>query len=184
MGTSEGWQPGMAAPHATAGQDDTLAGGVLAGDVGPWAGVPAAPRVAGDVGSWAGVPAAPRRRHRIARLLALAALAGTAGLAGLAVLTAILLPHGGVLAIIIVLLAVPGLLLALATAAAVWIGRRAWRSGAWLEAVPLAVGMPWLSRVIWAARAILVGRAFWRLGQRARRPWLQPRAGGLSGTTR
>src|SRR5437016_5184857 len=47
---------------------------------------------------------------------------------------------------------------------------RARRSGAWLEAVPVAVGMPWLARVIWLARAALVGRAFWRAGERASRP--------------
>ena len=80
---------------------------------------------------------------------------------------------------------------------------------AWLEAVPVAVGMPWLGRVIWLARAALVGRAFWRVGERAAGParpprlyqrhrghgyalyqghpggeWHQARVGDLSGTTR
>ena len=80
------------------------------------------------------------------------------------------------------------LLTALA-AALIWVGRRAWRSGAWLEAVPVVVGMPWLGRVMWLARAALVGRAFWRADERAsrplrarreipaaRRPWLRLRA--------
>jgi len=94
-------------------------------------------------------------------------------------------------------------------AALIWIGRRAWRSGVWLEAVPVALGMPWLARVIWLARAALVGRAFWRAGERVSRPlrsrrayrryhghgyaryqrypdgpWHQARVGDLSGTPR
>jgi hypothetical protein len=92
------------------------------------------------------------------------------GLAGLAALAVALFAHGGVLAVVLGLLAVPVLLLAVITAVLVWVGRRAWRSGAWLEMVPVAVGMPWLGRVVWALRALVVGRAFWRLGQRARRP--------------
>ena len=95
-----------------------------------------------------------------------------------------LFSHGGVLAVVLGLLVVPVLLLCLGAAALFWFGRRAWRSGAWLEVVPLAVGMPWLGRVVWALRALVVGRAFWRLGQRARRPRSYARAGGLSGTTR
>jgi len=79
-------------------------------------------------------------------------------------------------------------------AALIWIGRRAWRKSLWLEAVPLAMGMPWLGRAVWAARACAVGRAYWRAGARAhrggRRGYARPaapghaRAGGLSGTTR
>ena len=91
--------------------------------------------------------------------------------------------------------------------ALIWVGRRAWRSGAWLEVVPLAVGMPWLGRLMWLARAVLVGRAFWRASERVSRPlrsrrghyhrygyaqyqrsaggpWDQARVGDLSGTTR
>src|SRR5215468_5245223 len=113
--------------------------------------------------------------RRVARFLAIGALAGLAAVAGLITLAVVTFQHGGTLA---------ALLVTLGLATALWVGRRAWRRGVWLEAVPLAVGMPWLSRVIWAVRAALVGRAFWRMGQRARRPSRQARAGDLSGTTR
>ena len=135
-------------------------------------------------GDWTVATVAARNLARRAlRFLLLSALAGLAVVAGLIALAVAVWPHG-VLAVLLVLLAVPVLLVSLATAAVVWIGRRAWRSGAWLEAVPVATGMPWLSRVIWAARAALAGKALWRLGRRSRRPTSQPRAGDLSGTTR
>ena len=86
------------------------------------------------------------------------------------------LPHGGLLVLAFLLVVVPMTLLTALAAALVWIGRRAWRSGAWLEVVPVAVGMPWLGRVIWLARAALVGRAFWRAGERASRPLRARRA--------
>jgi len=63
-------------------------------------------------------------------------------------------------------------------------GRRAWRSVAWMEAVPTAAGLPWLGRVVWAVRAALAGKALWRLRHLRRRARYQPRAGDLSGTTR
>ena len=119
------------------------------------------------------------------------------------------LPHGALLVLAFLLVVVPMTLLTALAAALIWIGRRAWRSGAWLEVVPVAVGMPWLARVMWLARAALVGRAFWRAGERASRPlrarrayrrqrgpgyalyqhhpggeWHQARVGDLSGTTR
>jgi hypothetical protein len=94
--------------------------------------------------------------RRVLRFLLLSVLAGFAVVAGLVALAVAVWPHG-VLAVLLVLLAVPVLLLSLVTAAAVWIGRRAWRSGAWMEAVPAVAGVPWLSRVIWAVRAALVG---------------------------
>lgn len=100
--------------------------------------------------------------RRVARFLAIGALAGLAALAGLIALVVLAFQHGGTLAALLVLLGVPALLVTLGIATALWVGRRAWRSGAWLEAVPLAVGMPWLSRVIWAARAVVAawpGRA-------------------------
>jgi hypothetical protein len=121
--------------------------------------------------------------RRVVRFLLLSALAGLAVVAGLIALAVAVWPHG-FLAALLVLLAAPVLLVSLAVAAVVWAGRRAWRSGAWLETVPMATGMPWLSRVIWAVRAALAGRAFWRLGRRARRVRYQPRTGDLSGTTR
>jgi hypothetical protein len=136
------------------------------------------------VGDWTVATAAARTlARRVLRFLALSALAGFAVMASLVALAVAVWPHG-LLAVLLVLLAVPVLVLSLATAAAIWAGRRAWRSGAWIEAVPMAAGMPWLSRVIWAVRAGLVGRALWRFGRRFRRPAYQPRTGGLSGTTR
>jgi hypothetical protein len=142
---------------------------------------------AGDgafMGDWSVATVAARTlARRVVRFLLLSALAGFAVVAGLIALAVAVWPHG-LLAVLLVLLAVPVLLVTLGLAGAVWIGRRAWRSGAWMEAVPVAAGVPWLSRVIWAVRAALVGRAFWRLGRRGRRPGYQPRAGDLSGTTR
>ena len=107
----------------------------------------------------------PRRRHR-ARVTALLVTVALLTAAALALSS---LPHGGLLVLVFLLVLMPVMLLTALAGAAIWIGRRAWRSGAWLEAVPLAVGMPWLSRVIWMARAALVGRALWRAGGRARR---------------
>ena len=116
--------------------------------------------------------------RRAARFVMWSALAGIAG---------------------VIALAVPVVLLALGTAVLVWVGRRAWRSGAWMELLPIPLGMPWLGRVVWAVRTLLVSRAFWRLGRRVRRhreyadaqyqaypdgPWVQARAGDLNGTTR
>lgn len=108
-------------------------------------------------------------RRRLGRV-ALAMLAVSAAFVTALVLLAVWVPHGVLLAVLAGLLLVPVLLVTALAGAVAWIGRRAWRSGAWLEAVPVAAGMPWLGRVVWAARAVLAGRAFWRAGQRARRP--------------
>ncbi len=137
--------------------------------------------------------------RRAARFVMWSALAGIAGVMALAALIAMLIPHELLVAILIVL-AVPVVLLALGAATLIWVGRRAWRSGAWLELLPIPVGMPWLGRVVWAVRTLLVSRAFWRLGRRVRRsrqrytdaqyraypdgPWVQARVGDLNGTTR
>src|SRR6266702_4199457 len=120
-------------------------------------------------GDWTVATVAARNlARRVLRFLLVSALAGLAVVAGLIALAVAVWPHG-VLAVLLVLLAIPVLLVSLAGAAVVWAGRRAWRSGAWMEAVPVAPGTPWLSRVIRAVRAALVGKAFWRLGRRARR---------------
>jgi hypothetical protein len=200
MDGSESWEPG-APEHrvwtqgpwhgAPAGQGPAGHGARQAGPAGqdawdrdPWNAGPGFGEDGVLVGDWTVATAAARTlAHRALRVLLLFALAGFAFVAGLVALAVAVWPHG-VLAVLLVLLAVPVLLVSLATAAAIWVGRRAWRSGAWLEAVPMVAGMPWLSRVIWAVRAALVGRAFWRFGRRARRPSYQPRAGDLSGTTR
>ena len=139
----------------------------------------------GLAGDWT-VTTVPVRElgRRIARFLAVGALTGLAALAGLITLAVLAFQQGGTLAALLVLVGVPALLVTLGVATVLWVGRRAWRRAIWLEAVPMAVGMPWLGRVVWAVRAALVGRAFWRMGQRARRPWHQPRTGDLSGTTR
>ena len=153
-----------------------------------------------------GLAPGPARRHHPGRLAALLVFAGlvTAGAVALSSL-----PHGGLLVLAFLLVVVPATLLTALAAALIWIGRRAWRSGVWLEAIPVAVGLPWLARVMWLARAALVGRAFWRAGERVSRPlrarrayrrhgghgyalyqghpggeWHQARVGGLSGTTK
>jgi len=136
------------------------------------------------MGDWTVATVAARTlARRVLRFLLLSALAGFAVAAGLVTLAVAVWPHS-VLAVILVLLAVPVLAVAMGLAAVVWMGRRAWRSGAWMEAVPTAAGMPWLGRVIWAVRAALAGKALWRLRHLGRRPRYQPRAGDLSGTTR
>src|SRR6266702_2167971 len=120
-------------------------------------------------GDWTVATVAARNlARRVLRFLLVSALAGLAVVAGLIALAVAVWPHG-VLAVLLVLLAIPVLLVSLAGAAVVWAGRRAWRS-----------------RVIRAVRAALAGKAFW---QRSRRPSYQPRTGqprtgDLSGTTR
>jgi hypothetical protein len=161
------------------------------------AGQDAAP---GTADQWMYLDTRPLRRA--ARFVMWSALAGLAGMVAVAALIAMLIPHT-VLVVILIALAVPVVLLTLATGFLIWVGRRAWRTGAWLELVPMASGMPWLSRLVWAVRTLLVSRAFWRLGRRVWRPhgrnaraasveyqaypggpWRQARAGDLSGTTR
>ena len=124
--------------------------------------------------------AARNLARRVLRFLLLFVVGGLAIGAGLIALAVAAWPHSA-LAVLLVLLAVPVLFVSLVTGVAVWVGRRAWRSGAWLEGVPAAADAPWLSRVIWAIRAALAGKAFWRRGRRAT---YQARAGDLNGTTR
>jgi hypothetical protein len=121
--------------------------------------------------------------RRVLRFLLLFVLAGFAVGAGLIALAVAAWPHSA-LAVLLVLLAVPVLFVSLVTATAVWVGRRAWRSGAWMEALPESSGAPWRTRVIWAIRAALTGKAWWRLGRRRRRAAYRARAGDLSGTTK
>ena len=186
MDVSGGWVPDVpnqeARAHGAWRQDAWTEGVEPSAVWGPGSGV--GPDGGFD-GDWTVARVAARELgRRVARFFAIGALAGLAGLAGLITLAVLAFQQGGTLAALLVLLGVPALLVTLGIATALWVSRRVWRRGVWLEAVPLAVGMPWLGRVIWALRAVLVGRAFWRIGQRARRPWRQPRAGDLSGTTR
>jgi hypothetical protein len=145
-----------------------------------------------------------RPLRRAARFVVWSALAALAGVIALTALIAMAIPHT-VLVVILIALAVPVVLLTLAAGFLFWVGRRAWRSGAWLELVPMASGGPWLKTAIWALRTLLVSKAFWKLGRRVRHrgartgpadaayaqyqaypggPWRQARAGDLSGTTR
>lgn len=84
----------------------------------------------------------------------------------LALLITAFMVHGGVLGVVV------GVLLAIlaagvvAVAGLVWLARRLWLRHAWIEAVPLAAGQPWLSRVARMARLLLTGRALWRLRTR------------------
>ena len=140
----------------------------------PADGLPGPGLPAGGTGPvWPGVAGRPARWAQAARRLLLAAGLVTAALAAAVVLAALYVLHSGVLAA--VLLAV----LALAAAGAAvlaglaWLAIRIWRRGAWLEALPLLAGQPWLSRVFWAARVLWTGRALWRLRGRLR---LAPRA--------
>jgi hypothetical protein len=166
----DGWQQGSWQQdpwNADAGPGDRLSG---FGD--------------GVHGDWAAATVAARTlARRVLRFLLLFVLGGFAVGAGLIALAVAAWPHSA-LAVLLVLLAVPVLFVSLVTGAAVWVGRRAWRSGAWMEAVPTATGAPWLTRVIWAIRAALPGKAFRRLGRRGRRAASQARPGDLSGTTR
>jgi hypothetical protein len=144
--------------------------------------------------------------RRAARFVMWSALAVFAGVVAIAALIAAVIPHI-VLVVLLIAFGVPLLLLAIATAIMVWIARRAWRSGAWLEAAGTAAGAaagaPWLSRLALALRALLVGKALHRFGQRVRHPrggprnapggyaqyqahpdgpWQQAQTGGFSGT--
>jgi len=186
MDMSGSWDPGAlnqgSRNHGAWREDAGIEGTVYPPGWNPGPGFGGDGAVAED---WTVATAAARELgRRVARFFAIGALTGLAGLACLITLAVLAFQQGGTLAALLVLLGVPALLVTLGIATALWISRRVWRRGVWLEAVPLAVGMPWLGRVIWAVRAALVGRAFWRMGQRARRPWRQPRTGDLSGTTR
>jgi hypothetical protein len=84
----------------------------------------------------------------------------------LALLITAFMVHGGLLGVVV------GTLLAIlaagvaAVAAVAWLARRLWRRGAWIEAVPLMAGQPWLSRVARMARLLLTGHALLRLRSR------------------
>jgi Domain of unknown function (DUF1707) len=104
-----------------------------------------------------------RAGHRI--MLAFGVV--TAG--GLLVLTLLItafMVHGGLLGVVVgALLAILAVGVA-AVGALVWLARRLWRRHAWIEAVPLMVGQPWLSRVAWIARLLLTCHALGQLRTR------------------
>ena len=53
-----------------------------------------------------------------------------------------------------------------AVGALVWLARRLWLRHAWIEAVPLLAGQPWLSRVARVVRLLVTSRALWQLRTR------------------
>ena len=74
--------------------------------------------------------------------------------------------HGGLLGVVLgALLAILAVGVA-AVGALVWLAQRLWRRHAWIEAVPLMAGQPWLSRAARMARLSLTGRALWQLRTR------------------
>ena len=87
-------------------------------------------------------------------------------LGGLLLLITAFLVHGGLLGVVVgALLAILAVGVA-AVGALAWLARRLWRRHAWIEAAPLVVGLPWLSRVAWMARVLFTGRALWQLRTR------------------
>jgi hypothetical protein len=119
--------------------------------------------------AWARQEQARQAWARLRRRFLLSLTVVTVGGAALvALLITLALFHGGWLGVaLVVLLAVGGLGLA-AAAGLVWMARRMWRRGAWLEALPLLAGQPWLSRVVWAGRLLWTGHSLWRLRARLR----------------
>ena len=84
----------------------------------------------------------------------------------LALLITAFIVHGGLLGIVVgTLLAILAVGVA-AVGALVWLARRLWRRHAWIEAVPLVAGQPWLSRVARMARLLFTGGALWQLRAR------------------
>jgi len=100
---------------------------------------------------------------RAGRRIMLALGVMTAGsLVLLALLITAFMVHGGLPGVVVgALLAILAVGLA-AVAALVWLARRLWRRHAWIEAVPLVTGQPWLSQVARMARLLLTGHALWR----------------------
>lgn len=124
---------------------------------------PGRPPVAGRSRGWA----------QVARRVLLGLGLATTGLAVAVVLAALYVLHSGVLAAVLLALLALAAAGAAVLAGLAWLATRIWRRGAWLEALPLLAGQPWLSRVVWAARVLWTGRALWRLRGRLR---LAPRA--------
>ena len=80
----------------------------------------------------------------------------------LTLLITALVVHGGLFGVVVgALLAILALGVAV-VGAVVWLARRLWRRHAWIEAVPLVTGQPWLSQIARMARLLLTGHALWR----------------------
>jgi hypothetical protein len=106
----------------------------------------------------------PRRRGRIRTRFLLA----LGGLTAAWLLIAFGLPHYGLLTTALLVLLGLMLVAAAVTVGLAWLAIRIWRRGAWLEALPLLAGQPWLSRVLWAGRLLWTGRTLYRLRRRFR----------------
>ena len=105
--------------------------------------------------------------YRAGRRIMLAFGVVTAGsLLVLTLLISAFMVHGGLLGVVV------GALLAILAAgvatvgALAWLAWRLWRRHAWIEAVPLVAGQPWLSWVARVARLLFTGRALWQLRTR------------------
>jgi DUF1707 SHOCT-like domain len=93
-------------------------------------------------------------------------VAAAGSLLVLILLITVFMVHGGLLAVVLGALLV---ILAVGVAAVgglVWLARRLWRRHAWIEAVPMVAGQPWLSWAARIARLSLAGHALWRLRSR------------------
>ncbi len=90
------------------------------------------------------------------------------GFAACWLLLSLLLLHGHLLVASLTVLALLAGLIGSAALGLAWAVRRLWRRGAWLEALPLLAGQPWLSRGIWAGRALIRGRSMWEVRARLR----------------
>jgi hypothetical protein len=106
-----------------------------------------------------------RLRRRVLLTLAVVTLSGVAVVC---LLAGLVLFHVGWLGIALAVLLGLGAVAVAAAAGLAWLAWRMWRRGAWLEALPLLAGQPWLSRVVWAARLIWTGHSLWRLRARLR----------------
>jgi len=104
---------------------------------------------------------------RVGRRIMLAFGVVTAGsLLVLTLLITAFMVHGGLLGVVVGALLTILAAGVVAMGALVWLARRLWRRHAWIEAVPLVVGQPWLSRVARMARLLLTGHALWQLRTR------------------
>jgi hypothetical protein len=171
----DGVYPGMRVRASAAGGWPGPAGG-SPGPAGRWP---------GPSGGW---PAHSRRRvrgHGRRRLrFRSRVLLACAAVAAFWLLIGFSLPHNGLLiAAFIVMLGFMGLAVGL-VAGLIWLARRAWRRGAWMEGLPLLFGAPWLGRALWAGRAMWIGHSAWRAGSRFRPAYPGSPGGRPPGTPR
>jgi hypothetical protein len=95
--------------------------------------------------------------RRFARLVVWSGVAVLVGLIALTALIAALIPHV-VLVVLLIVVGAPILLLALATGLIAWFVRRAWRTGAWMEALPTVTGERGRRRFMRMLRVMLLTR--------------------------